>query len=151
MSTNDVIDKYAKLINPVSDEATVMELFKHLVKLTPAQQHEMSFVDAEVGKVLIFRHDQFPGLVLEYVLGTKDDSVSTLYRESPIFATRQTLIDTRRALYREIGAVMLALPASVVVSDPGRQRGDVYLYELGTAQLIDTLEHFAKPKILSLS
>lgn len=148
-STNMVLEKF-RTLRPITDDQTVMAMLAILVNLSREQQRDMWFADKDSGRVCLFRHGEFPGKVLEYVWGTKDDSVSTLYEEHPIFATRQALINARKEVRDEIGRLTLSLPSTIVVGDAGRGR-DAYLYELGTAQMIDTLEHFAKPKSLILT
>lgn len=148
MST-EIIEKY-KTVDPLNDEATTNALLQLLVD-TPRERHgEFYAHDHHAGRVYLFRHPQFPGKVIEYVPGLPgDDSVTTLYNEHPIFASRQALLDARKELIAAINYLLMAVPHSVVVQDLGRER-PVLLIEMGTAQLLDTLVHFNQSSPLVL-
>ena len=127
---------YNRLIRPVSDEATVNKLLAILVELTPEQQRDMWFRDARAGAVCLFSHESATGLILEYVQGSRDDSISTLYTATDLFRSRQALIDARNTMMTEIAATSFSLPGAIGYYDEGRER-EVSLKEMGTAQLID--------------
>jgi hypothetical protein len=140
MSTQ-VIEKY-KTVNPLNDEKTTDAMLRILVEVPRERLGEFFAGDQVAGRMYLYRHEAFPGKVIEYVPGLPgDDSVTTLYDEHPIFESRQRLIDVRRELIGAIESLLMAVPNATVVRDNGRER-DVYLQELGTAQLLDTLVHF---------
>lgn len=148
MSTT-IIEKY-KSIDPLNDEATTHALLQLLVDVPNERKAAYYAQDINAGRVYLFRHDSFPGKVIEYVPGLPgDDSVTTLYAEHPIFASRQALLEARKELIGAIDHILMAVPNTVVVRDDGRER-DVFLQELGTAQLLDTLVHFNQASPLSL-
>lgn len=148
MST-EIIEKY-KTVDPLNDEATTNALLQLLVDRPRERHAEFYARDHHAGRVYLFRHPQFPGKVIEYVPGLPgDDSVTTLYSEHPIFASRQALLDARKELIEAINHLLMAVPHSVVVNDLGRER-PVLLIEMGTAQLLDTLVHFNQSSPLVL-
>lgn len=145
---NIILEKYRGL-RPLNDPQTTDKMLAILVEVPEAKQEGMWLRDRNVGHACLFRHESFPGKVIEYVQGTQQDSVTTLYEESPVFESRATLLAAREALIHEIGRVLMAIPATVVVYDEGRER-DVRLWELGTAQLFDTLAHFTHADVATL-
>ena len=148
MSTQ-VIEKY-KTINPLNDAATTDALLRILVDIPRDRLGEFYGADASAGRFYLFRHDSFPGKLIEYVPGLPgDDSVTTLYDEHAVFSTRQRLIDTRKEIIVAIEQILMAVPNTTVVRDSGRER-DVFLQEMGTAQLLDTLVHFNQSSPLIL-
>lgn len=148
MSTT-TIQKY-KDIDPINDEATTHGLMQMLVDTPRTRLGDFFAQDTVAGRVYLFRNDAFPGKLIEYVPGLPgDDSVTTLYGEHRIFASRQALLDARKELIESIERVLMAVPNTTVVRDNGRGR-DVFLSELGTAQLLDTLIHFNQSSPLIL-
>lgn len=136
-------------IKPLNDDATTDKMLAILVEI-PNHKQEGFWIRAEsAGSVCLFKHESFPGKVIEYVLGSRHDSVTTLYEENPAFATKRSLEDTRNDLIGEIAKVLMALPSTIAVYDAGRER-EVVLRELGTAQLIDTLAHFTHTDLTTL-
>lgn len=130
------IQHYNQFIRPVSDEQTVNRLLSILVELTPEAQKDFWFRDERAGNVCLFAHESAPGKILEYVQGRRDDSITTLYVVSAVFASRQALIDARNDMMTEISAGMFTIPGAIGIFDEGRER-EVYLKEMGTAQLLD--------------
>jgi len=139
--SNSVLHKY-RTINPINDIAVTDAMLRVLVEIPNEQQEGFWIRDNEVGNICLYRNDAHPGKVLEYAQGSQDDSVTTLYEDNGLFQSRQQLWDMRRDLMSEIGRVLLAIPSTVVVYDAGRER-EVFLRELGTAQLFDVLARFA--------
>lgn len=139
--SNATLHKYRSL-KPVNDEPTTNKLLTILVEIPNAGQEGFWIRTNDAGYVCLFQHDSVPGRLVEYVQGSQDDSVTTLYELNPVFATLQSLKDCRNDLISEIGRVLLALPNTVTVHDEGRER-QLFLRELGTAQLMDVLAHFA--------
>ena len=138
--SNLVLEKY-RTINPINDIATTDAMLRVLVEIPNERQEDFWIRSGEVGNICLYRNDNYPGFVLEYAQGSRDDSVTTLYSDNGLFKSRQQVADMRKALIDEIGRVLLALPSTVVVYDGGRER-ESFLNELGTAQLFDVLALF---------
>lgn len=132
-----LIHQYNSLIRPANDPAATDRLLRVLVDLTPEDQHDFWFRDGRAGAVCLYRNEEIaPGKVLEYVQGSREDSITTLYNATELFQSRRRLIDTRNQIITEIAAGLMSLPDAVGFWDEGRER-DVRLKEMGTAQLID--------------
>lgn len=149
MST-EVIQKY-KDINPINDEKTTHTLMQMLVD-TPRDRLAAFYAgSAAAGRFYLFKNDQFPDKLIEYVPGLPgDDSVTTLFSGHRIFETRATLLAARTELIEAIERLLMAVPGTAVVRDEGRER-EVHLHELGVAQLLDTLIHFSQKSPLILT
>lgn len=140
--SNAILSKYNRSIRPLNDIETTDAILRVLVDVPVTEQQRFWIADdANCGRVCLYSHPNFPGLVLEYVQGTQEDSMTTLFEADPVFADLPRLAEMRKELINEIGATLLALPSTVTVYDTGRER-EVFLNELGTAALIDTLAHF---------
>lgn len=136
-----VIQKY-KDVNPVNDEVTTHSMMQMLVDASKPMLASMFATSEKGGRFYMLKSEVFPGKVIEYVPGlTGSDSVTTLYTENRIFASRQALLDAREELITAIEYLLMAVPGTAVVRDNGRER-ECHLHELGTAQLLDTLIHF---------
>lgn len=146
--SNPTLHKYRN-VRPLNDTSKVEAMLAILVEIPNEAQSGFWIRETRAGNVCIFRHAAFPGVVLEYAQGTKDDSVTTIYEDGPEFVTLQAIIDMRAELIAEIGRVLFAIPSTVTVRDEGRER-EVALVELGTAQLIDVLAHFTQSDIATL-
>lgn len=136
---NAVLAESNRLIVPVSDpdDALMHEMMEEMAQNNKDQQDWM--IDADYGVVCIFRNEtRWPGKIIEYVKGSKGDSISSLYEASPALATARDLGRVRKDLILEIAAKMQALPSRIGINDAGRERA-VPLREMGTAQLIDML------------
>lgn len=137
--SNAVLSKY-RGIRPLNDDATTDGMLRILVCIHPTQQQRWWIRNQDTGFICVFTHEMFPGKVIEYVQGTQEDSVTTLYEMHPVFANLAQLEQVRRELMTEIGVKLLALPSTILIYDAGRER-EVSLKEMGTAQLIDFLAH----------
>jgi len=146
--SNAVLEKY-RTIAPSNDQQIVEAMWRKMLDLTEEQAKFRWHKSEETGFVFLFTDERYPGYVLEYVQGTKNDSVTTLYKYSREFATLKTLAGVREDLIREIGRVLLSIPGAVLVRDEGRER-EVTLKELGTAQLQDVLAHFTATDITTI-
>lgn len=149
--SSTIIEKY-KTLKPITDDETVHKMLQILVD-TPQDQVGKYFGQSKkAGGFYLFEHDAFPGKVIEYLQGhAGDDSVTTLYEGHPIFHSRQALLEAREEIIGAIDHLLMAVPGTTVVQDHGRER-QVFLNELGTAQLLDTLAHFSQssPGILAV-
>lgn len=134
---NMVLEKYRNL-KPINDIATTDAMLRVLVEIPNERQEDMWLRDNRAGQVCIYRDPRFPGKVLEYAMGSKDDSVTTLYEDVGLYQTRQQVLDMRKEIIEEIGRICLSLPDMVTVFDSGRER-EVFLRECGTVQLFDLL------------
>lgn len=140
--THPVFEKYRSLA-PLNDEASTNALLKILVDTSRERLSTLYGASAKGGRFYMVRHTSQPGKVLEYVPDlSQDSSVSTLYVEHPIFESRQRLIDVREEIISAIDHLLLAIPGTTTVLDEERGK-QVHLLELGTAQLLDVLNHFA--------
>lgn len=139
--SNTVLNKYRGVVIPLNDSETTDGMLRILVDMTPQEQQRMWIKSENIGHVCLFKHDNFPGKALEYVMGSQEDSITTLYEGTPVMADMMRLEELREELIAEIARVLMALPSTVAVYDAGRER-QATLKELGTAQLIDTLAHF---------
>lgn len=146
---NPILTKYRQHFKPINDIAVTDGMLRILVEVPPEQQETMWFRDADAGSVCVFMHDNFPGKIIEYVQGSADDSVTTLYESDSLIADRARLKAARGELITEIGAVLMRLPSTVGVRDEGRER-TLPLRECSTAQLMDLLAQATGTDIGSL-
>lgn len=110
-----------------------------LVNVPLNEQNELWVRDnGGTGNYCVFHHPSFPNHVLEYVAGSKQDSITSLYERSPVFSDRAELKKLRNAMMLEIAASCMSLPSSLAFYDHGRER-EVALVEFGTGQLVDHL------------
>lgn len=147
--SNAILTKYRE-VRPTFDESQVNTLQIELLKTTDAERINGFVRDDMGGTFCVFTDSAVPNRVLEYVKGSEQDSVSTLYENtSPIFSDLGALRMARRELIGEIGARLGRLPSTISVYDGGRER-EVALNELGTAQLMDVLARFTGTDLNSL-
>lgn len=140
--SHPILEKYRDL-RPVNDDAATNKLLTILTEIPHAQHQDFFAKSRNGGRLYLFRHESVPGKVIEYVPDyQQDSSVTTLYEEHPIFESRQRLIDAREEIISAIDRLLLAVPNTVTVGDEGRGK-QFKLPELGTAQLIDVLQHFS--------
>lgn len=138
------LNKYFKDFDPVNDQTMIEEGWAHLVQMPPREQKERSREDEFAGRVLLlplWDTDKREHFFLEYVKCLEDireDSVTTLYHQSQQVKDLDSLLAARKELITEVAARFQALPSTMTVFDAGRQR-EVWLRELGTAQLVDIL------------
>ena len=138
--SNAILTKY-HAITPLIDDETTDSMLKVLVEIPAHEQQRFWMRNQAVGNVCIYTSDAHPGKIIEYVQGSQEDSVTTLYAANTIFNDLAVLEKVRSDLINEIGAVLMRLPSTIGVYDNGRGR-QIALKELGTAQLMDTLAHF---------
>lgn len=134
-----------RAIQPVNDVAAVEALWTVLVQIPDENQNDLWVRSREGGHVCLFSHNSYPGKVLEYVAGGKDDSITSLYRATSIFGSRADLMKLRIDLIRELKAMTMTVNDSLTLYDSGRER-HVRLKEMGTAQLIDTIRKFSSTR-----
>ena len=136
--TQILIGRANRDIKPLNDNATVDGMLRILVELPPQAQENLWIRDQEGGQVCIFGHEAYPGKVIEYVAGEKEDSITSLYQATSVFDSRSNLMALRKDLIREIKAATMTVNDSFALFDGGRER-HVKLKEMGTAQLVDTV------------
>ena len=141
--TQTLLHRANRDIKPLADEATVDDMLRILVEMPPQAQEGLWIRDNEGGQVCLFGHENFPGKVIEYVAGEKDDSITSLYSATSIFDSRSNLMALRKDLISEIKAATMTINDSFTLFDGGRER-HVKLKEMGTAQLIDTVTKIRK-------
>lgn len=140
--SHPVLAKY-RSVQPLDDEETVNKLLKIMVELPNAEHAEYFGRSSKAGRFFLIRHESVPDRVIEYIPDIQDDSsVTTLYVNHPIFASKQALIDAREEIIEAIDRIFLAMPNTVTVKDLGREK-ELFLPELGTAQLLDVLAKFS--------
>lgn len=140
--SHPVLVKYRSL-QPLNDEETTNKLLKIMVEMPDIEHVKYFGRSSKAGRFFLIRHESVPGKVIEYVPDIHDDSsVSTLYEDHPIFASKQDLINAREEIIEAIDRVFLAVPNTVTVKDLGREK-ELFLPELGTAQLLDVLKKFS--------
>ena len=133
-----LIARANRLFKPLNDIAVTDGMLRVLVHTPESVQEGFWARDNEAGNVCLFGHDRYPRKVIEYVAGSKEDSVTTLYEATSIFDSKTDLMRIRKDLIREIKAMTMTVNNSFALYDEGRER-HVKLKEMGTAQLIDTV------------
>ena len=146
--SNSTLYKY-RGIKPLNEPETTDKLLSILVDI-PHHLQDRMWIRDNTGSVCIFRHDSAPGRVIEYVQGSADDSVTTLYEDCPELSTMQAVLEARKELITAIGVATMAIPSTIAVRDEGRGRSEVPLRELGIAQLQDVLAHFTNTDLATL-
>lgn len=146
---NAILEKYRSSITPLNDSETTDEMLRLLMAVQVTAQQRYWIKSHELGYICVFKHEKFPGKVIEYVQGTQDDSVTTLYQGTLITDDISRIEETRKDLIGEIAHVLMALPSTVAVYDEGRERQTV-LKELGTAQLMDVLAKFTHTDLATI-
>lgn len=137
-----IFEKYRSL-QPLNNDVATTALLTVLVETPRERLADFYGASTHGGRFYLLRHDSQPGKVLEYVPDLQQDtSVTTLYDEHPIFESRQKLIEAREEIIQAIDELLLAVPGTVTVRDVARNK-EFHLFELGTAQLLDVLNHFA--------
>lgn len=138
-----IYEKYRN-VKPISDDNITNIILQQMVSAPKSELADFYARDPHAGQFYLVRDSDHAGKVLEYVPDMiADTSVTTLYIDEPIFATRQALIDARKEIIEAIERTCLAMPGTMTVRDTPRGK-DFHLFELGTAQLLDVLFHFSK-------
>lgn len=140
MNLNDTANKFASIFDPVSNNNAAVEIADELSKISESELKEAAIEDKAVGRVVFFKSDKHPGLVLEVVGGSlAADSVLTLYKANGIFSDRGAYARARiELLVAAAKAYGMGNYIDMQVFDPARGR-KVRVTEIGTAQLIDVL------------
>lgn len=124
-------------LESVNDIPTIEAMWEALIEMPPEQQLSMWMIDPDLtGKVCLFTSERWPGLVLEYVQGDQNDSITTLCKGHPIFNSLGDLRKARADIIYSLGAAHACLPSVLMFPDNGRERR-VRPYEMGTLQLLD--------------
>lgn len=139
--SHPIFEKHFDL-TPLNDEAATNALLQILVDTPRERLPEIYGASGKAGCFYLLMSDLFPNKVLEYVPDAQQDSsVTTLYQNNSIFQSRQALVDAREEIIAAIDVLLMSVPGTATVFDEGR--GNQYrLAELGTAQLLDVLQHF---------
>lgn len=136
--SNEIVLKY-KSLRPLNEITATNGLWIEMANMPILEQQPYWIQSQEVGNLFLYSDQKkFPNRFIEYVKGSQDDSVTTLYENNRVLGDRSLYIKARKELMNEIGAKLFLLPSLVTIYDEGRQR-DAHLIELGTAQLLDIL------------
>lgn len=141
MMLNELAKKHSQNFRPIANDKVAMEIGDELSYLSEADLKEAAFEDQTVGRVIFYKSDKHPNVVLELIAGSiANDSQVTIYETNGIFAQRGAYASARKELMVAVGRVFGAGDnyMNVAIQDNSRNR-KVLLTELGTAQLIDIL------------
>ena len=148
-----LVNKF-KHLSPVNDLPKIEEAWLQMVTMSKQEQAEYWHLDNLTGKVMLLPlQDSQTGenFYLEYVRcndEVNDDSVTTLYSSASEMTNRAKWADVRKELIFAVAGQFNALPSGMTVFDEGRNR-EVFLSELGTAQLLDILARSSNIDIFS--
>lgn len=132
------------------DEKITEAIMASMVALSFAEQRDLWIFDQDAGILCVYQDPRFPQYVIEYIKGSDEDSVTTLFETAPLFGDRSRLREARIEIMQEIASHFLSLPSVLTVYDEGRGR-QVYLRELGTMQLLDVLAHVSSKEMIKES
>jgi hypothetical protein len=137
MTPEQVLDKYRGIV-AVNSERIALELSQHLRKLTQEQQRAIFGGHHHYGFFWLFRHDSHPDKVMECVVSTAGDAITSVYVNHNANENIGTLLAARAELINAISDKIGLSVEAIGIDDPGRGR-TVGLNELCTGQLIDIL------------
>lgn len=140
--SHPVVEKYRSLVT-MNDDGIVNKMLGILVEVPKDRLEQFYAGSTNGGRLYVYRNAEVCDGVVEYIPDhANETSVTTLYREHPMFESRAKLIATREEVISAIDRVLMALPGTTTIYDEGRNK-ELYLAELGTAQLLDVLKHFS--------
>jgi hypothetical protein len=146
---SDVLNKYSN-IRYKNDPKITDEILTRMTNLPAKEQFALLKHHPDAGTIAIYHDPRFPEYVVEYVKGSEDDSVTTLYEKAPLFADFSLLVKARLEIMQEIAVHFLSLPSTLTAYDAGRSRR-AYLKEFGTMQLLDLLARVESKKMIEES
>ena len=135
--SNKVLDRYSRRVMPANATDTIIKEYReHLAK----DQSGIRIVKSPTaGDVVLFQWGKYPQFVLEIVIGAKgEDCAIALYHHESLFDDVGEYERCRWELISEIAGIYSALPSSIRFDD-GRDRKNLQMKEMATAQLIDNL------------
>jgi len=110
-----------------------------LHKKSHAEQRDAFGGEYKTGFFYLYRNEAIaPGVVMETVVSTAGDGITSLYVNHPALANLSSLVSARRELVAALSEKIGLSVDAVGVDDPGRGRV-MGLSELATGQLIDLL------------
>lgn len=137
MKSEEILNQYRNVV-VVNSPRVNLELSLNLRKLSVEQQRAHFGGLYGVGFFWLYSHESHPDKVMECVVSTAGDAISSTYIVNPIFASLGELLNARERLINAL-VEKTGLPIeSIGVDDPGRGRV-LSLPELSTGQLIDLL------------
>lgn len=141
--------KYKDLV-VVNNSERVLALSLALRKLPRAKQRDYFAGSTKAGYFYLFRDDSIdPKVVMECVVSTAGDAISSLYMNHPCNAERNTLVRAREELVVDLARKIGLSIENVGIEDEARGRS-LSLGELSTGQLIDLMaERMGKTIITS--
>lgn len=138
MSHSLVLDKYRDIV-VANAEQRVHALALELRKLPLNEQRRHFGGSAAGGFLYLFRDEKIaPGMVMECVMSTAGDAITSLYTNNRVFENPGTVMQARAELIAEAARKIGMPPESIGIDDPARGRA-LGLEELSTGQLIDIL------------
>jgi hypothetical protein len=129
------------------DEDLLYTILGELQNRSDAQKQEIFAQSRKGGGVFLFESQNFPGHIAEFIPGVVEtDSISCLFTPHPLLAEARVLLKFREELVDAIERVQQAAPGTLRKMDPARHRA-VYLNEMSTLQLADTLRELGRVKL----
>lgn len=135
--SNKVLEKYSRVVVPVNVAGNVINEYRERLKNDQSGARQMTSHVA--GDVILFIWDRYPQWVMEIVLGARgEDCAIAFYHSDSIFNDINAYERMRQNIIYEIAGLFSALPSSIRFDD-GRDRKNLEMKEMGTAQLLDEL------------
>lgn len=135
--SNKVLEKYSRVVLPVNLAESVVKEYREYLKNDQSGLKQMKSYTA--GDAALFKWSKYPQWVMEIVLGKGgEDCAIAVYHSDSIFNDIDTYERMRQDIIYEIASLFSALPSSIRFDD-GRDRKNLEMRELGTAQLLDEL------------
>lgn len=137
MTPQETLDRFRNVV-VVNAQRTALEISQHLRNLPLEQQRQYFGGDHATGFIYLYRHESHPDKVLETVVSTAGDGITSIYISGPETATIGEVMKMRAALIRAISEKVGLSAELIGVDDAGRGR-QLGLTELATGQLVDLL------------
>lgn len=141
-----ILQKYSDL-RQHKDANRVTSLQEQLGHMDKAQLDEIYAGSGEGGIAFLQESPGETNCVLETVVSTHGDSISSMYVGHPVFQPRQRYVDARKELISLINDIAQAPQSGAVIMCSVRNR-PVRVRELTLAQLIDVAD-FASKQLLA--
>jgi hypothetical protein len=150
VNPQETLERYRNVV-VVNSPRVNLELSQHLRKLPVDMQRARFGGRYGVGFFWLFSHSEVhPDKVMECVVSTAGDAISSTYLVHPMFASLGELLTARENLIKALTEKIGLSIESIGIDDPGRGRA-LSLPELSTGQLIDILAERMGSSIASTS
>jgi len=137
MST-PAFDAYRQIV-VVNSDRVALELGMKLRDASEESRREAFSGRREAGFFYLYRRDDMhTDSVMEVVVSTDGDAITSVYKNHRAFASGGALIEARMALIKALAEKIGLPPESVGIDDSVRGRA-LHLQELSTGQLLDLL------------